>query len=175
MLVLKPFLRITILSLILAFLLIYLGVKYHWGDHLHVDSNSSIELSIPQKDPIIANVVTTEGEKISSFEPEIVKTNEVNSLLASMNMEQITEHCNNLLSPSINDALTLELAVVNCVVSNFQETFQNGNIELNEINKQKKTLIQEQCRLKYNQNPQYSLLDKQLLIGICVSDNMSNS
>lgn len=175
MLVLKPFVRITVLSLILTSLLIYLGVKYHWGDHLKKEPDSSIELSIPQKEPSIKEVVITEGQNVGGFEPEIVKTNELNSLLSSMNKEQITEHCINLLSQSIKDALTLELATVNCVVSNFQEAFQNANYELDAESQNKKRQIQEQCRLQYNQSPQYSLLEKQLLIGVCVSDKLSSS
>ena len=92
-----------------------------------------------------------------------------------MNKEQITEHCINLLSQSIKDTLTLELATVNCVVSNFQETFQNINSEPVKESINKKRVLQEQCRLEYNRSPQYSLLEKQLLIGICISDNLNRN
>ena len=90
-------------------------------------------------------------------------------------MKQITEHCSNLLSQNIKDALTLELATVNCVVSNFQETFQNINNDSETKNLSKKRSVQEQCRLQYNKSPQYSLLEKQLLIGICISDALNRT
>ena len=98
------------------------------------------------------------------------------SLLDSMNKEQIAEQCLNLLRKEIKDPLILELATVNRVVNNHQETFQNAK-ELNDdielrINK-KKQLFNQQCRNKYKQSSQYSILEKQILEGICVSDKLN--
>ncbi len=164
--------------MILTSLLIYLGVKYHWGDHLKTVPDKSIELSIPDKK--ISNIQLENIVKNTSnpFDPEIEKNSTDNALLASMKKEQITEQCINLLSRDLTDSLTLELATVNCVVSNHQETFQNSqkmNNELAEEFKNKKLLFSQQCNEQYNKNSQYSQLEKQLLVGICVSDRLSNN
>jgi len=176
MLALKPIIRITILSVILTSLLIYLGVKYHWGDHLKINSDASIELSIPDKKDINTNIDVILTKNSNSFNPKIINKNTTNTLLDSMNKEQIAEQCLNLLRKEIKDPLILELATVNCVVSNHQETFQNAK-ELNDdtelrINK-KKQLFNQQCRNKYKQSSQYSILEKQILESICVSDKLN--
>lgn len=175
MLAFKPFIRITILSLILTLLLIFLGVKYHWGDHLQTDSDTSIVLSIPDNNHIKTKTTLISTNNRNLFEPKIIKGNQNNSLLASMNKEQITEHCINLLSKEIKDSLSLELATVNCVVSNYQETFQNSNTELAIGINNTKSLFQQQCTHLYNKSSQYSILEKKLLIGICTSDRLNRS
>ena len=178
MLTLKPFIRITILSMILATLLILVGVKYHWGDYLKSNSDSSIKLAIPDEITTNVNIETTVIENSNNYDPEIVKNNTVNKQLSSMNKEQITEQCINLLSRDLKDPLILELATVNCVVSNHQPTFQNSQKLSNELEislNKKKLLLRKQCNNQYIQNTQYSLLEKKLLVGICISDKLSSN
>lgn len=173
----KPFIRITILSLILTSLLIYLGVKYHWVDHFNKSSGFAIELEIPAKKNIDTNNLSLDKPK-DPFAPDIIQNNTSNAALDSMNKEQITEQCENLLSRELKDPLTLELATVNCVVSNFQETFQNVKVQKNVIEdqlKKKKSIYQRQCNQQFIQSTQYSIIEKQLLIGICVSDKINTS
>lgn len=176
MLALKPFIRITILSIILTFLLIYLGIKYHWVDHFKTNSDGSIELSLPDKKIVEPNVNADQANNSNLFDPEIIKNNTSDTVLISMNKEQITEHCINLMSKELKDPLLLELATVNCVMSNHQETFQekkelSNNLKV-KMNKNK-LLFNQQCRNTFNQNTQASALEKQLLVGICVSDKLS--
>jgi len=173
MLSLKPFIRITVLSIILMSLLIYLGVKYHWGNQFKVEDQQSLELKIPNK------VVNEDYEiKINEtkdlFELEIINNNAGSTLLSSMNKEQIAEQCINLLSRDIKDAIALELATVNCVVSNYQETFQTQNIKNTVELQNKKTVFTHQCKHQFGQGSRYSVLEKQLLIGICVSDKLNS-
>jgi len=176
MLALKPFIRISILSIILTSLLIYFGVRYHWGNHFHTKSDVSIELTLSDNKLLNTNINVVVANNSNLFNPEIIKNNKINTLLESMNKEQITEQCINLLSKELKDPLTLELATVNCVVSNHQEIFQNAK-ELNDdlevgFNK-KKLLFSQQCSNQYKQSQQYSILEKQLLLGICVSDKLN--
>ena len=162
--------------MILTSLLIYLGVKYHWGDHLKTVPDASIELSIPDKKLTDINIQIVEGNNSNFFDPEIVLNNTDSTLITSMNKEQITEHCINLLSKGLKDPLTLELATVNCVVSNYQPTFQNSKKLNNDLEaglKKKKLLFNQQCKQQYNQSSQNSMLEKQLLVGICVSDKLN--
>ncbi len=137
---------------------------------------ASIELSIPDKIITSVNIQTAEENNSNSFNPEIVKNNTDSTLLISMNKGQITEHCINLLSKDLKDDLTLELATVNCVVSNFQQTFQNSRKHNNDLEaglKKKRLLFNQQCKQQYNQSSQNSMLEKQLLMGICVSDKLN--
>ena len=173
MLTLKPFVRVTILSLILALLLIYLGINYHWGKYLKGDEGSTVTLSIPEKaevDPDISN-----SSKVVTYSPELLQSNSANALLDSMNKEQMTEHCVNLSSKQIKDPLLLEIATVNCVVSNYQETFQNIKKAYagSKHSPQKERQLRSKCRLQYITNNEYTVIEKELLIGICVSDNLS--
>lgn len=172
---LKPFLRITLLSTILAGLLIYLGIKYHWGDHLKQSKPDVVELAIPEsigKDEITkATIVEPE-----TFDLGIVKNSDTSStLLTSMNKEQMAEQCIKILSRTIKDELALELATANCVVSNYQETFQDNKItdeQAKQIEK-RKIVFQNQCKQQYSQKNAFNPIESQLLIGICVSDRLT--
>jgi len=174
----KPFVRVTILSIILAFLLIYLGLNYHWGDYLKTEPKPSNVLPIPEKtqsDTETQNGLTETSE--NNFDPKILADKNNHSLLDSMNMDQIKGHCSNLLNKQISDPVTLELATVNCVMSNFQETFQNSEKLDDEIiiTLPKEIELTKQCTRQFIQNKQYSLIEKELLIGICISDGMNTA
>ncbi|MEH6455437.1 MAG: hypothetical protein V7749_03890 [Cocleimonas sp.] len=177
MFTLKPFIRITLLSLMLASLLIYLGIQYHWGDKLKETPKTSIEISLPDNKTVITDDVVVINNS-NLFNPEIVINNSKDTLLSSMNKEQIAEQCLNLLSKELKEPLTLELATVNCVMSNHQETFQNSkefNNQLKQEINNKKQLFSQECKNRLNQTSQYSLLENQLLLGICISDRLNNS
>ena len=173
MLVLKPFIRIIFLSSLLAALVIYLGIKYHWGDYFQKESASHVELTIPTQESSSVATNDVSEDKLEIFKPEIIQANDSNALLASMNLEQMTQACNTLLIQRIPDALTLELAIANCVVSNYQETYQNESEKLSGFSVDQKKLIQQKCANQYSQSTQYTSIEKQLLIGICVSDTLS--
>jgi len=172
----KPFIRVTILSAILALLIIFLGINYHWGDYLKPEPKPSTELSIPEKS-YTNETVDKVTSKIVVYNPEIVDSKIDNALLDSMNKEQIAEHCINLLSKNISDEVTLELATVNCVMSNYQETFQNSQSSADELKSAqlKQLKLKRQCTSEYQQINQLSQIDRELLIGICVSDRMNLS
>ena len=166
--------------MILTTLLIYLGVKYHWGDHFKPVPNGSVELSIPVKDQKFAKKEKIEISTNDQFNPEIEKNITGDTLLTSMNKEQITEQCINLMSKNSTsiDSLSLELATVNCVVSNHQETFQVSHKLSNKLTEKFKSqylLFKQRCNKQFLQNSSYSSLEKELLIGICVSDRLNTN
>jgi len=171
---LKPFVGVTFFSMILALLLILLGVKYHWGDYFQPRNNrSSIELSLPEA-PFVdldENIVTKDK---TLFIPEIVQNKNSNTLLASMNKEQMEEQCINLLSKNIRELSMLELAAANCVVSNYQEDFEDIDslVEDKDLSR-KKLAATKQCVDQHQFTSFYSEIETQLLIGICVSDKLT--
>lgn len=174
MLILKPFIRTVILSTILAALIIYLGIKYHWSDYLKANksNNNTSTLVIPPKEKIFQNqtgkIQSTVEQEV--FTPEILPLDNADNLISSMNKEQVTQHCKNLLSKSKIDGDQLSLAIVNCTVSNYQESHQTINDSSNSL---KRESIYKNCQKKFVQNRQYTNIEKQLLVGICTSDRLA--
>ncbi|HIP94582.1 MAG TPA: hypothetical protein EYH20_04520 [Leucothrix sp.] len=209
---LKPFLRTILLASILFFLLVYMGMKYHWGDALKRTSSKTsqhLELNIPNAEeltvesldstvPIIdvepydtedmaAESVEAEGvegdESIDAskdiFQPEIIKNGPSIALIDAMTKDQLALQCQQLYFKTFKMAEdpSVELLVGNCVVSNYQEPFEESI--------KTPQMIQEEQRLKQRaiSNCQYQILqpnnnalsgvEKQLLIGICVSNQVS--
>jgi len=129
-------------------------------------------LEIPKKQPIVDENDGSNNSKDAKFNPEIIEDNN-QSVLDSMTKGQIAEHCSSLLSKQINDSVTLELATVNCVMSNYQETFQNINEQdkNSALAAQKKNKTKKYCARQIQHNKQLTSIEKELLIGICVSDS----
>jgi len=174
----KPFVRVTVLSAILASLLIYLGINYHWGNYLKPPPEQSSVLLLPDQNKTNSddtNVIAAKFPK-PDYDPKIIEVDSSNSLIDSMNKAQITEHCVDLLSGEISDESVLELATVNCVMSNFQETFQNTKTEeVLKALKKKRLNFKKQCNREYRHNPNQPQIHTELLIGICVSDRINSS
>lgn len=174
MLLLKPIFRTIVLSIILASLVIYLGIKYHWSDYLKDYKSSNISsLKIPpQTKPINQNTidVNIKSDQEKTFTPDIVQVNQQGNLISSMNKNQVTHHCKSLLGKIIQNTDQLSLAMVNCIVSNYQETLQTINDSSYLQNKQ---IIHKRCQSQFTHDKRYSSIEKQLLVGICTSDRLS--
>ena len=160
--------------MILASLIIYLGIKYHWSDYLKADKSSIVStLEIPpinsnsNNKPDFNNKKRVEPE---TFTPEIIPLVEDNDLISSMNKDQVELHCKSLLSKSIKNSDQLNLAIINCIVSNYQESHQTIN---DKSYMQKKEKISQICQQQFISNNNYSNLEKQLLVGICISDRLT--
>jgi len=216
---LKPLFRTLILASILFFLIVYLGLKYHWGDAIKntTAAQKQTELTIPVEEsteeipladsiqdstedltddsaiPIIDippfdadkieisdNNVDQSNPDAEVYQPEIIKNGPTIALIDSMTKDQIALQCQQLYNSSFDMANdpTVDLLIGNCVVSNYQEPFE-------ETPKTPQMLQQEQ-RIKQRaiSNCQYQILqpdnsslsniEKQLLIGICVSNQISH-
>ena len=221
---LKPLFRTLILASILFFLLVYLGLKYHWGDAIKNTKKvqEQAELTIPveesteeptEETPLVDSMQdSTEDPTDDSaipiidvppfdadeteisdddmdqsnpddeaYQPEIIKNGPAIALIDSMTKDQVALQCQHLYNSSFDMANdpNIELLIGNCVVSNFQEPFE-------EIPKTPQMLQQEQ-RIKQRaiSNCQYQILqpdnsylsniEKQLLVGICVSNQINQS
>lgn len=174
MLLLKPIFRTIVLSIILASLVIYLGIKYHWSDYLkEYKSNNISSLKIPPQTNIINQNTIDENKNFGQeeiFTPDIMPVKQQDNLISSMNKDQVTYHCKSLLSKTIQNTDQLSLAMVNCIVSNYQETLQTIN---DSSYLQKKQMIHKGCQKQFSHDRRYSSIEKQLLVGICTSDRLS--
>jgi len=198
----KPFIRTIILAGILFFLLVYLGMQYHWGETLKKSTSKppqkQLELSIPKAEDLveepqdltvpIIDVEPLEAEDALSeeenqndelFEPEIIKNGPTIALIDSMTKDQIAIQCQQLYNQSFNmaDDPSVDLLIGNCVVSNFQEPFEES-IKTPQIIQKEQQIKQRaisNCRYQILQpdNNGLSGIEKQLLIGICVSNQIN--
>ena len=125
---LKPLIKTLLASCILFFSLVYLGMEYHWIGFNKNDKGKNIELKIPERAQTLAskssdnfsqhnNVVTANEE--GSFQPQIMQTARSSSLVTHMTKMQVTESCTQLLTKKIADVELLELAIGDCVLSNY--------------------------------------------------------
>ena len=174
MLFLKPIFRTILLSMILALLIIYLGIKYHWSDYLKPNKSNNISsLKIPPISNNSKNNINFNNHnsiQAELFKPEIIPISQNNDLISSMNKNQVEIHCKSLLRKSITNSQQLNLAVVNCIVSNYQESLQTIN-DTSYI--QKKEKLRKACQQQFVNSYNYSNIEKQLLIGICTSDRLT--
>ena len=137
MLFLKPFIRTIILATILFFLLVYLGMKYHWVENFNSKTNK-IALSIPDQSALMGEFdnVKLEGDS-KGFQPSLIQRKEpkVSAQLADMTKRQVVKHCQQLFRKTAMDRGLRELVVVDCVVSLYREksllgTTQNRQIKI---------------------------------------------
>ncbi len=173
MLFLKPFIRTIILAAILFFLLVYLGMKYHWVEIFQNKANK-IELNIPTQSKVIGGFnIKVEGSP-KDFQPSLIQgqEQEASAQLAEMTKEQIAERCQQLFRKTAMDKGLRELAVGDCVVSIFREknSLRSPQNRQTQIKKQNAT---QQCQRTINQTKFSNEIEKQLLLGICVSDKLN--
>ena len=174
MLFLKPFIRTIILATILFFLLVYLGMKYHWVEIFQNKANK-IELNIPTQSKVIGgfNNIKVEGSP-KDFQPSLIqgKEQEASAQLAEMTKEQIAERCQQLFKKTAMDKGLRELAVGDCVVSIFREknSLRSPQNRETQIKRQNAT---QQCQRTINKTKFSNEIEKQLLLGICVSDKLN--
>ena len=198
----KPFIRTIILAGILFFLLVYLGMQYHWGETLKKSTSKppqkQLELSIPKAEDLVEEpqdltvpiidveplesddaLSEEENQNDELFEPEIIKNGPTIALIDSMTKDQIAIQCQQLYNQSFNmaDDPSVDLLIGNCVVSNFQEPFEES-IKTPQIIQKEQQIKQRaisNCRYQILQpdNNGLSGIEKQLLIGICVSNQIN--
>lgn len=118
----KPLVKTILVSSILFFALVYLGMKYHWIGFNQNDKDKNVELKIPERTQMLGskNAITDKEEK--NFHPQIIQTVRSSSLVINMNKEQVTESCTQLLRKKMTDIDLLELAIGDCVISNYRDS-----------------------------------------------------
>ncbi len=174
---LKPLIKTTFIASLLFFVLVFLGMKYHWIEFFQNKSNNNTELVIPEQKPLpdVARNGVEEERVDEDFQPQLIQTQEPGSLIENMTKEQVELHCSELYQAT-EDKVLLELAVGNCVLNNFKDPYQDTNLEESDfkssnnrqIQTQKKNMM-IQCQQQVEQLTYSNEVERQLLLGVCVS------
>ena len=170
----KPIFKTVFLSVFFFFLLVALGLKYHWVDFLK-SSQNSVELALPEQPmPLEPSVAAT--AKKPAFPLEIIPSKE-QPITANMSKEQILETCLQLYRKlGITDKKMIDVIAGDCVVSNYQETIQDVSRQKKTVEQfQKRRSIEQSCFQQLVGDVRLNAIEKQLLWGVCVSDGLSTN
>ena len=189
---LTPLIKTIIISSVLFFVLVYLGMKYHWVGFYQDDGK--IPLILPNTNKTLGTNINHKNNQVNplfvtgerkSFQPQIIQiTTQKNPAeipqIVDMTKAQVTQNCANLLSKKINDSEILQLAIGNCVISNYREsliakrpTNQAGSEVKSTKNRQaqiQKNNRVKACNQRINSKNISDSIEKQLLLGICLSE-----
>ena len=182
---LKPLVKTLFVSSILFFALVYLGMKYHWIGFTPNNNDKNLELKIPKHSQTLASntadnsLLSSEsiGEEIEKdYQPQIIQTPRSSSLVINMTKAQVIESCTQLLKKKMTDTNLLELAVGDCVISNYRDSIIETPLEEGAMgstsNRQvqlRKNNILKTCRQNISFTNTSNEIEKQLLLGICMS------
>ena len=167
----KPLFRTLFFSSLLFFIAVFLGMKYHWI-RSNTSPSAAQETALPP-----SNVVETtlndslDNNKLNkpnadSFTPQIMDVETPSSLLLQMSKVQVKKACQTLSEKMSMDKGMSNLFVLNCVVSNYKEPYQ----ELSQIEKDKSRTYLLRCQKEAAQQTMpLQPLERELLTGICVS------
>jgi len=183
---LSPLIKTLLVSTLLFFILVFLGMKYHWIGFNHNAKN--IKLNIPKDTPVLGPVEQaklSQDNDLSSafnlepnteerrFQPQIIQRARPSSLVINMTKVQVVESCRQLLKKKIVNTDLLAVAVGNCVISNYRDSIIDikGEEEVSSI----KSNVLKACQHSVGVNGDYSNeIERQLLLGICVSGKLLN-
>jgi hypothetical protein len=180
MLFLKPLLKTIIISSLLFFVLVYLGMKYHWIG-FYPDDNKNMELTIPDSPAMLntnnsTNVNSEMNQASEEFQPQIIQSVRFSTAVSNLNKEQIRESCTSLLRRTILNVGLLELAVGDCVISNYRDSIREIDVNTESLSSAKNGQVQIQknnsknaCIRRLNHKNYSNEVEKQLLLGICMS------
>lgn len=183
---LAPFIKALLISILLFFILVFLGMKYHWIGSSHNDE--TIKLNIPKNTVTLGpkemskysqniNSLSVTHAEDSIFEPQIIQTVRPSSLVVNMTKAQVVKSCTELLKNQSKNTELLEIAIGNCVISNYQESIINTKNEESRIRSTKnrqaqliKTNILKACQQSLGTTEYSNEIERQLLLGICMSE-----
>ena len=170
----KHLLRTILLSILLFLILIFLGLKYHWVSYLHTEKvELKKTLELPENEQSFSQSNVIQVEEVELFEPEIVEITKDSVPLENMTKAQVIDACGSLYDKTSGDGTLKEIFVGNCVVSNYQESYQEINIEQKQddaLHQKKREQARRKCLQQQPQTGQFDSLDSLLLIGICISN-----
>lgn len=169
---LKPIVKTLLLSSIVFFLLVALGMKFQWIALFNKPENK-VELSIPQSPkPLI--ITENDDSSKSPFQLEIIHSSS-QPITANMSKQQIQEGCLQLYNKlGVGNELMIDVIVGDCVVSNYQETIQTtSNKPRSNGLDQQKQWVEKRCYQQLENETRLTPLEKQLLWGVCVSDGLN--
>lgn len=178
---LKPLIKTFLISGLIFFTLVYLGMKYHWIGFVQGSADKNLELTFPEKPKTLAtgNSATNlinEGDDDEDFQPKIIQTLESGSLVTTMTKAQIKQGCSQLLRQRVVDKDVLELAVGDCVLSNYRDPFRETHLEEGTVKSSnsrqaqtKRAGVIKACHQSVSLKKYNNDVEKQLLLGICMS------
>jgi hypothetical protein len=188
---LKPLVKTVFLSSILFFALVYLGMKYHWIGFNPNDNDKKLELKIPKHSQTLASntanhsLLSSEGSEDESekgYQPQIIQTSRSSSLVINMTKAQVIESCTQLLRKKMADTNMLELAVGDCVISNYRDPIIETSLEWGAMRSTSNRQVQlrrnnilkicKQSISSANTAKFSNEIEKQLLLGICISGKL---
>lgn len=176
----KPLLRTTLLASILFFLLVYMGMKYHWIDILknkQKPPEKTLTLPTETEQPQPEVFIEPEAPSVDAFEPEIIKDMATLPVLDAMTKAQIRAYCETLYleSMALENDPTVDLLIGNCVVSNYQEPFEVSDKPPQKVKQDqaKKAQAVRDCQKSTQADEGFTDIEFQLLVGICVSNALS--
>ncbi|MEE9445824.1 MAG: hypothetical protein V3V19_09190 [Cocleimonas sp.] len=165
----KPLFKTLLLSSLIFGLVVILGLKYQWVDYLKSADKDNIALVLPQ-DSIPRLIEQTGLAEKQGFQLEIIRSDR-QPVTANMTKEQITSGCQQLYNKmGMHNNELIDVVVGDCVVSNYQEAIQNSSQFTTVQQEQHQMAIKKACFQKSNAHSQLSPFEKQLLLGVCVSD-----
>jgi hypothetical protein len=121
----------VLLSATLFSLVVFLGMKYHWAEAFNENTLQLKDLKIPQmpensrqsNDPQIVSS-SEEGDRSQQIKTEILDDEKTHSPLANMTKQQVLEYCQKRFNTQGFSKDAIIVAVGNCVVTNYQEPYQ---------------------------------------------------
>ena len=181
----KPLIKTVLVSSLVFLVIVILGSKYHWAEIIKFKHNEEVNLTFPseqeEQKSTSHQINTKQIEKLEEieekFEPRLMSNVNYSSSVSLMSKEQVSQKCQQLFSDSGMDELLLDLAIGDCVVSNYNETIQeeaesNNNRQSQTVKKNAERICTQKLKQK---NDSHTVLEQQLLIGICVSDQLNRN
>lgn len=109
-------------------------MKYHWVDLLRNNNNQNIQLTIPQQvtesNESTVNHSHHQNNTESAFQPIVLNNNNNdNNELSSMTKQQVIDYCSAHFQ-HLNQSDQQALAIGSCVVTNYQDTYQEITSEV---------------------------------------------
>lgn len=182
---LKPFFKTIIFASFSFLLIVILGMKYHWVSLVFDENTKSEELIsneqlsnlVASKKPSIDTLMLSQAHAASNeqpviFEPIIIDQKIEFPALKNMTKTQLTEKCRQLFFKLYNHSNQDKIFIGNCVISNFHEVFQETPVEhlIDAKNIETQRIkADEFCRAQQNNKQNLLWIEKELLIGICIS------
>ncbi len=178
--ILKPVVKTSLLAALFFLVVVSLGIKYHWVEKMR-PSEQQKEIPIPVAKEANQSVLAVDDTdpvkgKENEFEPEMITDVDYADVVANMDKTQILEACTELYTQTEHDPVLKELAIGDCVVSNYSES-EDGGITRSKNNRQVQTLRKNATLACWKElqlgGSEFSQLEQQLLIGVCVANRLS--
>ena len=121
-----------IISMILFFGIVSMGMKYHWVDKINSGDTQNVSLEIPQKAASDAQTQHNKTTQSLDFQPVVLQhdSNNTHSYFSMMTKQQVIDYCTAQVQKSTLANEQMTLAIGDCVVTRYQDPYQEMNGEV---------------------------------------------